>query len=150
MIRFDTSVIIDAGDQSSPFHSWSKQQIAQAVGGEGAAVNAVVVAEASVRALNKDSLPGSLMGFGMTSVDLPVSAAVPAAKAFAVYLDRRKAEGHELQSKMPLPDFLIGAHAESENLRLATRDPDRIRTYFPHVVLITPPSKHPPGQPPAS
>ena len=108
MILFDTSVIIDARDPSSPFHSWSKQQIAQAVGGDGAAVNPVVLAEASVRAVNKDSVPGLLTGFGMTLVDLPVSAAVPAAKAFAVDLDRRKAEGHELQSKMPLPDFLIG------------------------------------------
>ena len=116
------------------------------MGGDGAAVNSAVLAEASVRALDKDSVPGLLTGFGMTLVDLPVSAAVPAAKAFAVYLDRRKAEGHELHSKMPLPDFLIGAHAESENLRLATRDPDRIRTYFPSVVLIAPPSKHPPVQ----
>jgi hypothetical protein len=65
VILFDTSVIIDARDPSSPFHSWSKQQIAQAVGGVGAAVNPVVMAEAGVRAVNKDSLPALLMGFGM-------------------------------------------------------------------------------------
>lgn len=141
MILFDTSVIIDARDQSSPFHAWSKQQISRAVAGEGAAVNTVVLAEASVRAVNRDSVPAMLTGFGMTLVDLPVSAAVTAAKAFAVYLDRRKAERHEVQSKIPLPDFLIGAHAEAEQLRLVTRDPDRVKTYFPSVELITPHSK---------
>jgi len=37
-----------------------------------------------------------------------------------------------------LPDFFVGAHAESEGLSLVTRDPDRVRTYFPQVKLITP------------
>ena len=50
MILFDTSVIIDARDPDSPWHSWAKEQIADAVGGDGAGVNAVVVSEASVRA----------------------------------------------------------------------------------------------------
>jgi predicted nucleic acid-binding protein len=38
----------------------------------------------------------------------------------------------------PLPDFYIGAHAESEGLMLVTRDVTRYRTYFPGVSLITP------------
>jgi predicted nucleic acid-binding protein len=73
MILFDTSVIIDARDPDSPWHSWAKEQIADAVGGDGAGVNAVVVSEASVRATDPDAVPGSLEAFGMTLLSLPGS-----------------------------------------------------------------------------
>lgn len=138
MILFDTSVIIDARDAKSPWHHWAKEQIAEAVSTEGGAVNTIAVSEASVRAQDPDAVPALLEGFGMTLLALPVSAAVPAAKAFAVYLDRVKRDGKRPASKVPLPDFLIGAHAQVEGWRLVTRDPDRIRTYFPQVELLTP------------
>jgi predicted nucleic acid-binding protein len=138
VILFDTSVIIDARDASSPWHEWAKEQIAEAVATEGGAANAIVVSEASVRAQNPDAVPALLEGFGMTLVALPIAAAVPAAKAFAVYLDRLKKPGQQPASKVPLPDFLIGAHAHVEGWKLVTRDPARVRTYFPAVVLITP------------
>ena len=32
---------------------------------------------------------------------------------------------------MPLPDFFIGAHAELMGWKLATRDVERYRIYFP-------------------
>jgi len=38
----------------------------------------------------------------------------------------------------PLPDFYIGAHAETDNLTLLTRDARRYRSYFPAVKLVTP------------
>jgi predicted nucleic acid-binding protein len=37
-----------------------------------------------------------------------------------------------------LPDFFIGAHAAVEGAELLTRDPRRIRAYFPTVTLISP------------
>jgi predicted nucleic acid-binding protein len=37
-----------------------------------------------------------------------------------------------------LPDFLIGALADAEGEPLLTRDPQKVRTYFPNVRLITP------------
>ena len=92
MILFDSSVVIDARDSNSPFHDWAKRQIAATVqaGGEQGAVNTVVVSEASVGAANRDAVPSLLEGLGLKLVPLPVSAAVPAAKAFAVCLDRLK------------------------------------------------------------
>jgi predicted nucleic acid-binding protein len=138
VILFDSSVIIDARDPDSPFHDWAKERIAEAVAGDGAAANAIAVAEASVRTKDRDAVPGLLEGFGMILVSLPVSAAVPAAKAFALYLDRLKKEGKRTENKIPLPDFLIGAHAQPEGLKLVTRDPDRVRTYFPKVDLVSP------------
>ncbi len=138
MILFDTSVIIDARDPDSPWHEWAKERIAEAVAIEGAGVNTVVISEASVRAKDPQAVPALLEGFGMTLLSLPVSAAVPAAKAFAIYLERLKKEGKAVASRVPLPDFFIGAHAQAEMLTLVTRDPDRVKTYFSAVTLISP------------
>jgi len=86
VILFDSSVVIDARDSASVFHDWAKRQIAAAVqaSGEGGAVNTIVVSEASVRAENRDAVPALLEGMGLTLVPVPISAAIPAAKAFAV------------------------------------------------------------------
>ncbi|HEY3914355.1 MAG TPA: type II toxin-antitoxin system VapC family toxin [Verrucomicrobiae bacterium] len=140
MILFDSSVVIDARDSEGLFHDWANHQIVAAVqeGGEGAAVNTIVVSEASVRAENREAVPALLEALGLTLIPLPVSAAIPAAKAFAVYLDRLKKDGKKTENRLPLPDFLIGAHAKAEGMKLVTRDPDRVRTYFPDVQLITP------------
>jgi len=138
VILFDTSVIIDARDPDSPWHEWAKERIAEAVAIEGAGVNTVVISEASVRAKDPQAVPALLEGFGMTLLPLPVSAAVPAAKAFAIYLERLKKEGKAVASRVPLPDFFIGAHAQAEMLTLVTRDPDRVKTYFSAVTLISP------------
>jgi len=138
MILCDTSVIIDARDASSLFHQWAKMQIAEAIATEGAAVNSVVIAEASVRVAKPEQFLRHLENIGLTLLPLPVSAAVPAAKAFAVYLDRRKADGKTARSKIPLGDFFIGAHAEAEGMKLVTRDPARVSAYFPRVELVQP------------
>ena len=47
-----------------------------------------------------------------------------------------KKEGKRTDNRIPLPDFRIGAQAEG--LKLVTRDPDRVRTYFPNVALVVP------------
>lgn len=43
MILIDTNVIIDARDPASPFHDWAEELLADALSGEGAALNAVVL-----------------------------------------------------------------------------------------------------------
>ena len=63
---------------------------------------------------------------------LPYEAAFLAARAFVRY--RRKGGSRT----SPLPDFYIGAHAEISRFRVLTRDPRRIRRYFPLVELISP------------
>ena len=138
MILFDTSVIIDARDPDSHFHDWAKQQIARAVATDGAAVNTVIVSEASVRVEKREHFARHLENIGLTLLPLPVAAALPAARSYARYLDRLKAEGKPAKSKIPLGDFLIGAHAEASGMKLVTRDPARVSVYFPQVELIQP------------
>ena len=138
MTLFDTSVVIDARDTDSPWHDWARQQIADANDDDAAAVNTVVVTEAAVRVIDREHFPSQLEKMGLKLLPLPISVAAPAAKAYAKYLERLKAEGKQAVSRIPLGDFLIGAHAEAEGLKLVTRDPDRVRTYFPTVKLVVP------------
>jgi predicted nucleic acid-binding protein len=138
MILFDSSVIIDAVDAHSNFHEWAKEQISEAVDGEGAAINAVVLAETCVKKIEREKFADALENSGLVFLPLPVKAAIPAAKAYAKYLDRLKAEGKPVKSKIPLGDFFIGAHAAAEGMKLATRDPARVATYFPDVELLLP------------
>ena len=138
MTLFDTSVIIDARDADSPWHNWAKEKIADANDLDRAAVNTIVVAEAGVCAIDREQLPSHLEMMGLVLLPLPVSAAAPAAKAYQCYLERLKSEGKSPASKIPIGDFLIGAHAAAERMVLVTRDPDRVKTYFPSVKLIVP------------
>ncbi|HEX3628413.1 MAG TPA: type II toxin-antitoxin system VapC family toxin [Verrucomicrobiae bacterium] len=136
MTLFDTSVIVDARDINSPWHEWAKEKIANANDTGGAAVNTIVVAEAGVRAVDREQLPLHLEKMGLVLLPLPISSAAPAAKAYFTYVIRLKREGKAPLSRIPLGDFLIGAHAEAEKMTLVTRDPDRVKTYFPAVKLI--------------
>lgn len=83
MMLFDTSVIIDARDERSPWHKWAQERIADAVAADGAGANTIVISEASVRAEKPEEVPTSLEAIGMTLLPLPTAAAIPAAKAFA-------------------------------------------------------------------
>jgi predicted nucleic acid-binding protein len=137
MTLFDSSVIIDARDKSSPWHEWAVDQIKHFGSTEGAGVNVVVLAEVSVRVENPEAVVEMLRSWGVDLLPLPVSAAAPAAKAYGRHLARREKTQAAIP-KIPQPDFFIGAHAEAEGLKLVTRDPDRVKTYFPAVKLIVP------------
>jgi predicted nucleic acid-binding protein len=138
VILFDTSVVIDARDVSSPWHDWARLQIAEAASEQGAAVNTIVIAEAAVRVEQRDRFASHLQNMGFVLLPLPITVGPVAAKAYSIYLDRLKAEGKGPLSRIPLGDFLIGAHAEVEGMTLVTRDPARVKTYFPSVTIRSP------------
>lgn len=138
MILFDTNIIIDAHKQQSPFCSAAMGLIGQAVEAEGAAINPIVLAELAV---GQDSVAGvqtELLAEGFEILDLPAAAAGLCARAYTEYRAARKQSGGGDAPLVPLPDFFIGAHAELMGWKLATRDTDRYRVYFPQVELIHP------------
>jgi hypothetical protein len=101
-------------------------------------VNTIVIAEASVHVQQRDQFLNHLEALGFTLLPLPISAGVIAGRAYGIYLERLKAEGKNPPSKVPLGNFLIGAHAEADGLTLVTRDPARVKSYFPNVIVRTP------------
>lgn len=138
MILLDTNVIIDALDSGSAHHAWAAKQIVKAVSGDGAAVNAVTVAELCAGDRNPQNVESDLRNWGVQILDVPAAAAVVCGKAYRRYALARRTSGGGDAPKMPLPDFFIGAHAEIMDWKLATRDSDRISKYFPSAGLLTP------------
>jgi predicted nucleic acid-binding protein len=138
MILLDTNVLIYASDPASPFYAWARETIAEAVAGDGAAVNAVTLAELCVGDAEPSTVADRIRAWGVTIVDVPAAAAEACAGPYRAYCTRRTRQSGPPPPRMPLPDFFIGAHATIMGWPLATADQGRFIQYFPAVALIQP------------
>lgn len=134
MRLLDTNVILSALDPDEPHHKWAQARM----GDPELAVNAVVLAELCVQG-DETKLREWFGEQGIGIVSLPVEAAGPAGRAYRMHLERRRVAGAKpKESRVPLPDFLIGAHAEAVGWEVVTADSQRYRTYFPKVRTVAP------------
>ncbi|MGH7994592.1 MAG: type II toxin-antitoxin system VapC family toxin, partial [Limisphaerales bacterium] len=129
MILFDTSVILDALDRDSGHFEWASGLLIEAASGDGAAVNAVTVAELCAGDRDPESVEADLLNWEVQVLDVPAAAAAICGKAHRRYAIARRASGGGTAPKIPLPDFFIGAHAEIMRWKLAARDTERISKY---------------------
>ena len=138
MILLDTNVLIYASSPESDFYDWAVSTIADSVATGGCSVDSVSLAEICVGDSDPSSVADRLARWGVDVVDTPAAAAVACAAGFRTYRARRRRQSGTDAPTMPLPDFFIGAHALVRGWDLATADPQRFRTYFPEIHLITP------------
>ena len=139
MILLDTNVVIDAQNEGSPFYTWSNQVIAEGISTDGVGINAVTLAElCSAARVDSEIVQAELQTAAIGIIDLPARAAAICGRAYRRYRLARTRSGGGKAPSVPLPDFFIGAHAELMGWKLATRDMERYRTYFPAVELIEP------------
>ena len=138
MMLMDTNVLIYASDRRSAHYRWARETIAGAVAAEGAAINAVTLAELCVGDADPSTVADRVRGWGIEVLDIPSAAAEISARAFVSYRNRRKRSTERDVPSIPLADFFIGAHAQVMGWTLATADQDRYKTYFPKVRLSTP------------
>lgn len=127
----DSNLILDVVTDDPVWGGWSDEQLTKHQS-RGLLVNPVIYAELCAGADEFSEVDALLEGLKLEFRDLPREALFLAAKAFLQYRRRGGAK------TSPLPDFFIGAHAESLAAPILTRDPVRYRTYFPNVRLITP------------
>ncbi len=132
MILVDSSVLIDVIEAKPDWKHWSASQLTKYSLQQGLAINVMVYAEVSRTFATAELQNRFLKEASIRVIPISNEAAFLAARAHLVY---RSAGGNKSST---LPDFFIGAHAQHENYALLTRDPSRIRTYFPQVNLITP------------
>ena len=132
MILVDANILIDLFTDDPDWADWSEEALANAAASGEILINPIIYAEVSIAFTDAGILDKGLKQLGIQRADLPYPAGFLAGKAFMKYRQR----GGMKQS--PLPDFYIGAHAQTEGLKLLTRDPKRYRTYFPEVEIISP------------
>jgi predicted nucleic acid-binding protein len=139
LILLDTNLVIDAQNEGSAFYTWSNQVIAEAIPTSGVGINAITLAElCSANGVDSEILQSELHSAQIRVIDLPAQAAALCGRAYRRYRLARTRSGGGKAPSVPLPDFFIGAHAELMGWKLATRDVERYRIYFPAVELIKP------------
>ena len=139
MILLDTNVVIDAQNKDSAFYTWSNQVIAEGLSTNGVGINAITLAElCSAARVNSEEVQSELHSADIQVTDLPARAAAICGRAYRRYRLARASSGGGRTPSVPLADFFIGAHAELMGWKLATRDVERYRIYFPAVELIEP------------
>lgn len=130
-VLVDSNVILDMVNRDDMWLDWSRAALEQHADG-GLLVNAMVYSELCSSADACEEVDALLQAMGIEMADIPRRALFLASKAHLAY---RRQGGTKTA---PLPDFFIGAHAETLGIPILTRDQGRYRTYFPHVALICP------------
>ena len=132
MVLVDANVLLDILTDDPKWRPWSEERLLASIEVDQVAVNPIIYAELGAAYKTAAELDRAVSGWPIRRLPLPYEAAFPAAQAFLRY----RREGGQRRS--PLPDFYIGAHAQTEGFALLTRDDARYRTYFPKLRLIAP------------
>jgi predicted nucleic acid-binding protein len=92
----------------------------------------VVYAEVGAGLSNQEELDRILNALGIQFDATQSSAAWQAGQIFRKYRQQGGPRDHLI------PDFLVGAHAQTQADRLAAKDRGYLRRYFPSLVLLQP------------
>ena len=128
----DSSVLIDVLTGDARWYEWSSSALEAVMNDSAVVINPIIYAEAATNYKRVAELDLRLPTDLYRRDPLPYEAAFLAARAFVKY----RRQGRSRTS--PMPAFYIGAHAQTADFRVLTRDPRRFRRYFPSVELISP------------
>lgn len=132
MILVDSNIWIDVIQEDPIWLDWSLAQLQQARATSRVMINPIIYAELAPTYDEPEQLDHFLKVAKATLQPLPRPAAYAAGRAFLQYRQKRGTKTGVL------PDFFIGAHAQTEGWPILTRDVARYATYFPNVKLIAP------------
>ena len=128
----DSSVILDVFEDDLQWAEWSEAKLNEYSLTHVLYINSVVYAEISIGFARIEELDAAVQAGGFVLMPIPKEALFLAGKAFLAYKKRKG------QKKTPLPDFFIGAQAAVQEMELLTRDPSRVKAYYPSVKMISP------------
>lgn len=129
----DSNVLIDLIHEDPTWMDWSAGALRRCLAKGRLAINPLIYAEVSTYFSSDRDTDAVLPARLYERLELPYAAARDAALAFQKY---RKSGGTRPSL---LPDFYIGAHAQTMGYTLVSRDKARYKTYFPKLKLIAPP-----------
>ena len=132
VILADTSVLVDVIVDDRRFGEASSSALAACAARADIVINQIVYGELAAAFERVEEVEDRLGRLALFKMELPWDAAFLAGQAFRIY--RRQGGPRDTL----LPDLLIGAHAAVAGFSVLTRDPRRIRNYFPTVEIIEP------------
>ena len=132
VIHVDSSVLLDMLQRDPVWEARSTAAFRLAGMRDDIAISDIVYAEVAPGFEEPADLDRALAALGLKTRTPPKQALFLAGHAFKRYRRQRGTKTGVL------PDFFIGAHAAVEGASLLTRDPGRVRAYFPTVSLIAP------------
>jgi predicted nucleic acid-binding protein len=132
MVLVDANVLLDVLTDDPEWGQWAEGHLLAIGETDELAINPIIYAELAPAYRSATELERSLRGWPVHRLPLPYEAGFLAGHVFVRY----RREGGQRRS--PLPDFYIGAHAQTEGMTLLTRDATRYRTYFPNLKLVAP------------
>jgi predicted nucleic acid-binding protein len=130
----DTNVVIYLLDPDSRFHDWSLEEVAKAKEKGPIILPDIAYCELSVGMESKEATDTALAELAFERLACSDASLFRAGQAFLEYRDKNKGTKNNV-----LPDFLIGAQAETIGAPLLTADRGHFLKYFSKINLITPP-----------
>lgn len=134
MILVDSCILIDVFNRDAEWFDWSRANLGRAAREDYLFINPAIVGEVGWQFETYDAFHAILATLLISVEPIEPQMGYLAGIAYQRYLKRRSGAS----SRIPLPDFFIGAHAQHVGATILTRDTRRFRTYFPDVSLITP------------
>jgi predicted nucleic acid-binding protein len=130
---FDTSALIALANPEEPNHAWSRQEFEIRQQAGPVVINDIVYAEISAGYDAQNDVDLVLAKFGFERADCSDEALFNAGQRFKRY---KHAGGGPKQNV--LPDFFIGAAAQSLGIPLITANPRDFRKFFSGLEIVSP------------
>lgn len=131
-VLVDSNILIDIFSNSTDWFRWSRDQLTYLSGQTRLYINPIIYTEISIGFTKIEELENCLNLLPIQNQELPKEALFLAGKAFLSY---RKNGGRKSAT---LPDFFIGAHGAVNKWSIITRDPKRMKFYYPSLNIISP------------
>lgn len=129
----DTNILIKALSPEAEHHEWSVEQLASRKALGPAVIPDVVYCEFTIGMPDQESVDAAVAELALERFLTPDAALFRAGRAFMKY----KAVNKGTKTGV-LPDFIIGAIAETMGVPLLTTNPSDFRGYFDNLEIICP------------
>jgi predicted nucleic acid-binding protein len=129
----DTSVVIDLLTPTSERHRWSLDELVKAKANGPVVIPDIAYAELSIGMPSREATDEAIAELALERLPCSDTSLFRAGRAFIKYRDEHKGTKNNV-----LPDFLIGAQAETTGAPLMTANEKDFVQYFPNVTLIHP------------
>jgi predicted nucleic acid-binding protein len=128
----DTCIIIAILNDQEPHHSWSVRQFTDRKLLGPALISDIVYSELSAGMATKEHVDETISQLALERIQNDDVTLFRAGVAYKVYKSRGSTKSNVL------PDFLIGAIAEVNDIPLMTANSKDFKKYFPKLNLISP------------